>query len=345
HPAVPKELRLSQVVVICRHGDRAPISKTLGSILEENETQELWLSKLPSQDRSAAAAATAAAAAAATVDGCAAAAAVDPPPAAEEPPWGQLTQRGADELEALGRHLRPLLFSTPESSSAALFPATELPAGNVFVRSTHMRRTQQSAQNLLRGLGLPADGAIPVLFRPAKDETLYPNAKRTGARQFELIAAINERHRSEEQDLLEARVAKVWRTGIKSCDRRVGVAVDGGPGSPHLPRGARGAIAVAACDARTRRRCRPLRLAPVGHLVPGSGAGAAVHWTVSRRDSRGDGSGVGDADGNDGPAAPKLVVFAGHDTTLIPILCALDIYADEWPGYGSYITLELAERE
>ncbi|CAM9589771.1 unnamed protein product, partial [Laminaria digitata] len=48
HPAVPDGLRLKQVVVICRHGDRAPVTNNLGSLLNDGpESVSLWESKLP----------------------------------------------------------------------------------------------------------------------------------------------------------------------------------------------------------------------------------------------------------------------------------------------------------
>ncbi|CAM9787358.1 unnamed protein product [Ectocarpus sp. 12 AP-2014] len=45
------------------------------------------------------------------------------------------------------------------------------------------------------------------------------------------------------------------------------------------------------------------------------------------------------------PSTPKLAIFSGHDSTLVPILTALKIYDDVWPPYASYITLDVAEDE
>lgn len=33
---------------------------------------------------------------------------------------------------------------------------------------------------------------------------------------------------------------------------------------------------------------------------------------------------------------------AGHDSTIVPILCALGVYTDEWPPYASNLVLEVA---
>ncbi len=36
---------------------------------------------------------------------------------------------------------------------------------------------------------------------------------------------------------------------------------------------------------------------------------------------------------------------AGHDSTIVPLLAALDIYKDIWPPYSSHILLELAQHK
>eukprot|EP01134_Creolimax_fragrantissima_P006237 CFRG6237T1 len=42
---------------------------------------------------------------------------------------------------------------------------------------------------------------------------------------------------------------------------------------------------------------------------------------------------------------PALRVYSGHDSTLIPLLCALGIYDDEWPEYGSHIEFQLVTKD
>ena len=39
----------------------------------------------------------------------------------------------------------------------------------------------------------------------------------------------------------------------------------------------------------------------------------------------------------------KMMLFSGHDSTLVPVLCALGLYNDEWPPYASYLAIEVAE--
>ena len=40
---------------------------------------------------------------------------------------------------------------------------------------------------------------------------------------------------------------------------------------------------------------------------------------------------------------PKLLIYSGHDTTLLPVMCALNIYDGNWPPYASYVTLEFVK--
>lgn len=39
----------------------------------------------------------------------------------------------------------------------------------------------------------------------------------------------------------------------------------------------------------------------------------------------------------------KMYIFSGHDSTLVPMLCALGIYDDIWPPYASFLTIEIAQ--
>ena len=39
----------------------------------------------------------------------------------------------------------------------------------------------------------------------------------------------------------------------------------------------------------------------------------------------------------------KMMLFSGHDSTLVPVLCALGIYDNTWPPYASYLAIEIAE--
>lgn len=86
-----------------------------------------------------------------------------------------MTVRGANELRTLGKHLRKRYVS-----NLKFLPST-FEREKVYARATNIRRTQQSAQNLL--LGLYPEGSLPIEVRATNDETLYPNADRSCRRQ------------------------------------------------------------------------------------------------------------------------------------------------------------------
>ena len=49
-----------------------------------------------------------------------------------------------------------------------------------------------------------------------------------------------------------------------------------------------------------------------------------------------------DSKRNSSPLA-NILIYSGHDSTLVPLLCALGIYSDEWPPYATYVALEICE--
>ncbi|CAN0446529.1 unnamed protein product, partial [Discosporangium mesarthrocarpum] len=112
----------------------------------------------------------------------------------------------------LGKSLRGILEGGTHGT--ALFPpGAPVDPSSVFVRCTHLRRTQQSAQNMLLGMGLAErlskPDCIDVFVRPPERETLYPNSRNTGNRQSELIAAIMERHTWPGYDVLRQKTVQV----------------------------------------------------------------------------------------------------------------------------------------
>jgi hypothetical protein len=89
--------------------------------------------------------------------------------------------RGAEELRTLGSHLRRRYVER----LGFLPPDLNARTAGVYARATNIRRTQQSAQNLL--LGLWPQGSMPVEIRYKTEETMYPNPDRSCKRQEEII--------------------------------------------------------------------------------------------------------------------------------------------------------------
>ena len=40
----------------------------------------------------------------------------------------------------------------------------------------------------------------------------------------------------------------------------------------------------------------------------------------------------------------KILIYSGHDSTLVPLMCALGLYDNQWPPYASYLTLEIIRK-
>lgn len=178
-----------QIVVIARHGDRVPIARNVGNVIKDSPAQQqLWKGKLPPQ---------------ADIEAWRAQyGPTDPqlePLDQNEFPYSQLTVRGAQELRALGAHLRERYVSKLRFLPHSLEAGEER---RVYARATNIRRTQQSAQNLL--LGLYPEGSLPIEVRPTPDETLYPNADRSCRRQEEIITELRK------QVYLGAHVVECW---------------------------------------------------------------------------------------------------------------------------------------
>lgn len=209
----PAHLSLKQVVIIARHGDRAPIARNVGQAVQDSpSSQALWQSKLPSLQE--------------LKEWSATYPLSDPslPPVDQhEHPYAQLTTRGAEELRALGRHLRERYVSQLNWLPAQLDATATTTTGDknesqvvsssttssssddatkprlIYARATNIRRTQQSCQNLLLGLYPPPScpPSLPPLtidVRPTHLETLYPNADRSCCRQGEIISELRQQH-------------------------------------------------------------------------------------------------------------------------------------------------------
>jgi acid phosphatase len=90
---------------------------------------------------------------------------------------GELTDRGRQTTTALGQRLRDLYVSKLGLLPDVIDSAT---ASSIYLRSTHMPRAQESAQQAFTGLYPATKRAVgfepPVMVtRSYQDETLYPN--------------------------------------------------------------------------------------------------------------------------------------------------------------------------
>ncbi|CAM9179369.1 unnamed protein product [Ascophyllum nodosum] len=330
HPAIPADLRPTQLVVIFRHGDRAPVSKSLGTILDEGEeSTSLWLSKLPSSGE----AETWDKAFPPRVLGDSCGQTIEEI-VSSNPPWGELTVRGAEELRDLGGILREHVVA---GNNAALFPSgPETEASSIYVRTTAIRRTQHSAQNLLLGLGLSGD--VDLHVRPRTRETLWPT-KNHRRRQEELIDQASQENEWPNHADLKTTTSKmlgVREEDIKWSTVREVVTCYEAHGVPLPPDAISSGFVQSVSDYAAWMWGTWFRGKEMARLS----IGPFLEELLSVIGARGQEDGIPEANI---ATRPKLAIFSGHDNTIVPILCALKIYDDTWPPYASYIGLDMAD--
>lgn len=191
-PAIPAGYTLRKLIIIHRHGDRTPITKTIGNVLSDHNREEYssqWAKRLPNSEE---------------IEKWNRQFPVTPsdlkPLDYNDGPYAQLTKRGGRQLYNIGRAIRKHYLSK-ESENPHTFPYdTDLELSNmIFARATNIRRTQQSVQNLLRGIFLvdddnkkvavtPCSGNIPIHIVPTEEEYLYPNSAGQCPRQTQIVA-------------------------------------------------------------------------------------------------------------------------------------------------------------
>ena len=310
--AVPPELVLRHVVLLTRHGDRAPISARVGNFKVDDG---FWKQQMPRADDVAHWDARH------PVEDLAPAKRLDH---AQEV-FGQLTARGAEQLTKLGNAMHTRLQCTGHHLLHS--------PSSVTARSTNIRRTVQSAQNFLLGLKAPAACAAKVQVREWAEENLVPNLTRCPPLGSVLKAAEAAEQTRAAADAPELKRQLAATFGLASdralptskC-REILVCVVAH--QQPLPRGVSPQIAtqVAELDARDwGRRYRPTAVARLGMGPLLDELRAGLRAVV------------------EGRAVGGVALLSGHDTTLVALLCALGAYDDRPVEYGSHLLLELAE--
>lgn len=324
YPALPAGFELKHMVVVHRHGDRAPISPVVGKVIRSLDHEDFWQARLPRAEEIAAWLSLH------PVELPAGDEAMD----AGEATLAQLTARGASELRNLGASLRRHLVD-----GAALLPAA-LDPSLLYARSTNSRRTQQSLQNVLLGL-YPAEensGAaprMPLRVGPRSDPML-PNGDGRCARIPELIQQMKREgyvgyQLPDHEGMLDRasavlgypRDAMKWSEAreVLTCYEAHGLEMPEGVGIT--------AELIDEIIAYTGWMWWKWFEHPeVGRLSIG-------RLLKEVQDMIG-----GALDGWDDR---KLAIFAGHDSTIVPVLVALGLYDGSWPPYASYVAFEAAQ--
>ena len=325
--------KLLQVIVAHRHGDRAPISRTAGNNLVPDPI--IWAERLPS------AAIARRWDAAVPVDGPAEA--ID----AGEEPFGALTIRGAQQCEALGESIR----SSLRVHAPHLLP-TEAP--HLRLRATNIRRTQQSLQNAMFGLlGTRGDGGGDLVEPEAAQlfdglnihvdefdarEVLIPQPYACPPLMRKMVSLKGE---------MEAATGSASDVGVlAAAAEALGYPADD-PDAFKLDQAREVLVCAYTYGDPVPAKCTASMTEALLRIN-------AVRWGVRYGEPTVARLGMGrllseiggylDLAAEKAEAAPRIVLLSGHDSTILPLLAALDLFDPPlWPPYAAAVRLELAE--
>jgi hypothetical protein len=197
YPGVPAHLELVSVAVFHRHGDRSQVSRSPGPAFPHStDTDDVWKALMPTaesqaimgaamSDKSSIADPSAAEVEARGVQidyNRADVAALDPEVYSgwerANYPYGMLTEKGFQEMRAVGSELR-------RRYSGPLFPESGIKGGSVYARATNFCRTKQSLRSLLvvslpnASLSSPPLTSTRLLADTSSDAHSSPRASHT----------------------------------------------------------------------------------------------------------------------------------------------------------------------
>jgi lysophosphatidic acid phosphatase type 6 len=338
-----ENFRIHKVVVIHRHGDRSQIARSLGPAFAE-ETADLtshWELRMPSSEtkrRMSQAFRTPAIASS-----------TDTTLSLEEKiysgedefarPYAQLTELGAKQLMNLGAQLRKryaLPRRTDTKEEPLISPHYDDAANHIYLRSTNTCRTLQSLKCLVAGLydmRIPTDAdmqiepLLSVSTRPKSVETLH--AQPTAEFLARKALLLNQKFFHEAfpgwysefelrmRDVLGYKDEVNWLVikEVLTCHK-----VHDYPFTPGL---------TLNDEVDATRLCawiwgRMYRDVTLNRMAIGSFVRELLDDILL--------------------SSAKMLIYSAHDSSLVPILCALGIYNDTWPPYASYLTLEFGEQ-
>lgn len=351
----PKSIRVLQVQIVHRHGDRTPITPL------QNDTY--WASTLPSQ---------------ALLDKLSASTRLirdeskpNTHKAGGRGPFGKLTQLGLLQMVELGSTLKQELqckeqgHATDDNGNVYLHHGcvfhSNLPLvpENIKVISTDFPRTIQSVQGVLVGLfgddERNDDTVIPIDARHTNNLIPDPQPRRSREQEeleLKLAARPHLQEREEEMRDLAIRTTQALLPllGDGAFDVSFGVGEEKTKTSHHHHLAWTQLSEITKC-LQVRNMLPPsisqddqeaisshaawkwmdcLRHPRLAYLAMNPMTTAMVD-SMKRRVLGGD-------------TVPPLTIYSAHDSTLIGLLCAFRLsQPSKWPGYGEYLKVELIE--
>lgn len=243
---------------------------------------------------------------------------------------GQLTTLGMQQLYDLGKRLRKRYVQEVSFLAPTFNPA------EVYIRSTNILRTIESAKCLVAGLFQQKQSeSVSILTAEAEHEILYPNYH--GCRLLKQLSG----HRWAESATLPD-IADDLRNvqnalGIPSHQRVDFILIR----DDMVAREAHGLACPSELE-NWKEVVEQRAVDMIYHVYEPSKkenlqlcVGPLLHTVVANMEEKMEGTGP--------EAKRKLFLYSVHDTTLMPCLMALGIFDMKWPPYAADITIELLE--
>jgi hypothetical protein len=369
HPyePIPSTHSLHKVVVVHRHGDRSQITRNLGLTYPESDSiKDLWESKMPSSEtlRKMAAAFQSSLhvtlkAEGNTADSADSYADEEHLYSGEDKdarPYAQLTELGSQQLINIGKNLRSRYTyaagnknkNDKKKNNKIISSDYEDACDDIYIRSTNMCRTLQSLRSLIVGLydisknkksslitaasssSSSSSYSLSVHTRSKDNETMFPKANSI------LLAA-------KRSLILPDSLYHETHDGYTEYEKRIKLALGYDPNDINTKVSWLTVKEILSCY-KVHGHPYPLDLnyedEEFATIISG------WMWGVLFKDEDINRLACGRFikellnDIKNEQKDKNMLIYSGHDSTLVPLLCALGVYNDQWPPYASYLVLE-----
>ncbi|KAJ1736236.1 hypothetical protein LPJ61_000020 [Coemansia biformis] len=268
---------------------------------------------------------------------------------------GELTDRGKSQHRTLGARLRQIYVD-----KLGYLPAELKSADALYVRTTYIWRTKNSAQSLLGGLwpgrSMAPSAAIPLHTYPSRIETMFGN---TGACP-QIVSLLSQITASDgyqrflkDQGPLMTRLTRIFDVGgshwtegwdgyfdvlhARQCHgKRLPCAAAAAEGAA-MPECATADDAALVARNANYEWAYKYRDCPLAHELTRLTIGSFVGTLREQMDAHIAGKAGG----------LKLALYSGHDSTVWPLLAVLgaDNRSTIWPPYASNLIFELWKKQ